>query len=70
MNMPGFTAQASLYKIRKIGSESGDLVRRFELCEGSVYLAFLRATSCEVLCPPCEAAGGICIHERHGCFCY
>jgi len=25
--------------------------------------------SCLVICGPCEAAGGICEHTNHGCYC-
>lgn len=70
MNMPRFSAEASLYKTSELGFRTNESARQFESDNGSlVYPAFWRPPSCAVICPPCEAVGGICIHVRGGCLC-
>ena len=65
INLPGFTAEASLYKARELGFRNSPLVRQ----HGSNNAALVHPAASRRISGPCEDAGGILICTSHGCFC-
>ena len=70
MNMPRFTAEASLFKMSEAGLRFSESARQFGSHNGSlVHPALHSPPPCRIICPLCEAAGGECIPVRRGCLC-
>jgi hypothetical protein len=70
MNIPRFTAEVSLYKLRHScrADRSIEIVKPAFL-SGAVEPAFLIRQRHTDFCTLCEDAGGVCIHTPFGDFC-
>jgi hypothetical protein len=71
MNMPGFTAEVSLYKTAEpyyMGTAGRSVPQG--LSPRVVHPAIVfRPPPCRIICPRCVAAGGDCIPVLGGCLC-
>ncbi len=66
MNIPRFTAEASLYNVDR--NYNMGAVKPAQSC-GAVELAALIGHSHKDFCTACEESGGVCIRTPHGNFC-